>query len=37
MWACSKLVLAIAFGALIGLSLAVLALFIPGLIWGAHS
>jgi hypothetical protein len=36
MWGCAKIVVAIAFGLLIGLCLAVVALMIPGLIWGDH-
>jgi len=36
MFGCTKLALAIIAGAIIGICLAVLALFIPGLIWGSH-
>ena len=36
MWGCTKLALVLIFGALIGLTFAIGALFIPGLIWGSH-
>lgn len=36
MWSCSKVVFGVVIGLLIGAVFGVLALFVPGLIWGAH-